>query len=122
FHFDLTNSGFNPYENVLTISNVSGLQTAWRFLTGRLVSSSAAVAAGIVYVGSWDHNLYALDASTGVKLWKLTTGNRIDSSPAVANGVVYVGSDDHSLYAIDASTGAKLWSFRTGGEVNSSPA
>jgi outer membrane protein assembly factor BamB len=63
------------------------------------VISSPAVANGVVYVGSYDNNVYALDASTGAKLWSYTTGNAIGSSPTVANGVVYVGSGDNNLYA-----------------------
>ena len=54
--------------------------------------SSPAVANGVVYVGSADHNVYALNAGTGAKLWSYTAGGVSDSSPAVANGVVYVGS------------------------------
>ncbi len=50
------------------------------------------MANGVVYVGSSDDNVYALNASTGALLWKYTTGNYVDSSPAVANGVVYIGS------------------------------
>ena len=61
--------------------------------------SSPAVANGVVYVGSIDDNVYALNAATGAKLWGYTTGSYVDSSPAVANGVVYVGSYDHNLYA-----------------------
>ena len=63
----------------------------------------------MVYVGSEDFNVYALNASTGAKLWSYTTGSWVHSSPAVANGVVYVGSDDGNVYALNASTGAKLW-------------
>jgi uncharacterized repeat protein (TIGR01451 family) len=77
---------------------------------------------GVVYVGSNDKNVYALNASTGAKLWSFTTGGVVNSSPAVANGAVYVGSDDNNMYALNASTGAKLWSFATGGAVDSSPA
>ena len=55
--------------------------------------SSPAVANGVVYVGSVDGNVYALNASTGAKLWSYRNWRRRDSSPAVANGVVYVGSD-----------------------------
>jgi outer membrane protein assembly factor BamB len=84
--------------------------------------SSPAVADGIVYVGSDDLNVYALDAFTGVKLWSYTTGDVVRSSPAVANGVVYVGSFDHNVYALNATTGAKLWSYATGDWVWSSPA
>jgi len=79
------------------------------------------VANGVVYVGSYDHNIYALDALTGAKLWSYATGNSIYSSPAVANGVVYVGSLDGNLYALNAVTGKMLWSYVTGDRVWSSP-
>jgi uncharacterized repeat protein (TIGR03803 family) len=79
------------------------------------------VANGIVYVGSDDNYLYALDAGTGAQVWKFHTGG-IGSSPAVANGIVYVGSTDRNLYAINAATGALVWEFATGSLVQSSPA
>jgi outer membrane protein assembly factor BamB len=59
-----------------------------------------AVAHGVVYVGSNDSHLYAVDAKTGREKWKFKTGGKVLSSPAVANGVVYVGSEDGYLYAI----------------------
>ena len=65
----------------------------------------------MVYVGSWDHNVYALNASTGALLWSFVTGNLVGSSPAVADGVVYFGSYDNNVYALNARTGAKLWSY-----------
>jgi outer membrane protein assembly factor BamB len=87
------------------------------------VYSSSAVANGVVYVGSSDGSVYALNASTGAKLWSYLTGlYPIRSSPAVANGVVYVGSYDGNVYALSASTGAKLWSYTTGTQVQTSPA
>jgi glucose dehydrogenase len=58
------------------------------------------VANGIVYVGSNDGGVYALDAATGKVLWKVLTVGAVDSSPEESNGVVYVGSDDKSVYAI----------------------
>ena len=90
--------------------------------TGNLVTSSPAVANGVVYVGSYDHKLYALDAATGAFKWSDTMGGGVWSSPAVANGIVYIGNDDHKLYALDAATGAFLWSYTTGDQVTSSPA
>ncbi|MBX6383828.1 MAG: serine/threonine-protein kinase, partial [Microbispora sp.] len=94
----------------------------WSVTTGGEVYSSPAVVDGVVYVGSWDHKLYAIDAATGRKRWSFTTGAWVYSTPAVADGVVYVGSDDSELYAIDAATGRKRWSFTTGRAVESSPA
>ena len=56
----------------------------------------------MVVFGSYDGNVYALDAHTGEFRWSYTTGGRVVSSPAISNGVVYVGSYDHFVYAIDS--------------------
>jgi outer membrane protein assembly factor BamB len=127
-HDDLTRSGLNPYENVLSSGNVSGLTKAWSFATGSFVDSSAAEVDGVVYIGSEDFSLYALNATTGALLWSFPTGGFVESPPAVANGVVYFGSDDNHLYALNATTGALLWSFPASGQpaltgnVETSPA
>jgi len=116
-------TGTNPYENVLSPTNVANLDVDWSAPTGAAVASSPAVVNGVVYVGSGDDHLYAFNAQTGAQLWSATTAGGVSSSPAVANGVVYVGStfDDH-LYAFNAQTGAQLWSATTGSLVSSSPA
>jgi eukaryotic-like serine/threonine-protein kinase len=63
------------------------------------VLSSPAVANHVVYVGSEDGNVDALNAATGAKLWSYTTSNQVFASPVVVNGVVYVGSGDGNMYA-----------------------
>ena len=75
----------------------------------------------IVYVGSWDNNVYALNATTGTKVWNYKTGGSVISSPTVANGIVYIASLDHNVYALNATTGTKVWNYKTRGFVNSSP-
>ena len=88
----------------------------WRFKTGDNVLSSPAVSNGVVYVGSEDNNLYAIDAVTGKEKWRFETGSYVDSSPAVSNGVVYVGSADGNLYAIGgALTGRQQLKHPTAG-------
>jgi outer membrane protein assembly factor BamB len=94
----------------------------WEFQTTSAIFSSPAVVDGVVYVGSLDNSVYALDSHSGPALWQFTTGGGILSSPAVANGVVYIGSEDTNLYAIDAKTGRERWRFPTGAAVSSSPA
>jgi outer membrane protein assembly factor BamB len=112
----------NPCEKLLNVNNVGRLGLKWSYTTGSYVVSSPAVANGVVYVGSYDGNVYALQAKTGAKLWSYATDNSVDSSPAVANGAVYVGSWDHNVYALNASTGVKLWRYATSSAVESSPA
>ncbi len=94
----------------------------WVTNVGAIVRSSPVVSNGLVYVGSDDAGLYALNATTGQVVWKTITGAAVRSSPAVAGGAVYVGSDDKAVYALDAATGAVRWKTTTGASVGSSPA
>jgi glucose dehydrogenase len=94
----------------------------WRFATGAGVYSAPAVANGVVYVGSEDKNLYAIDAATGKEKWRFTTGEHVFVSPTVADGVVYVGSEDKNLYAVDVATGKEKWRTSKGDWVYSAPA
>ncbi|MGA7079905.1 MAG: PQQ-binding-like beta-propeller repeat protein, partial [Terriglobales bacterium] len=113
---------WNKCETLLDVNNVGSLSLEWGFTTSGEVWSSPAVANGVVYVGSLDSNVYALNTVTGAKLWTYTTGWAVYSSPAVADGVVYVGSKDNNVYALNAKTGTKLWSYTAGTWVESSPA
>ena len=88
----------------------------WSFHTGGEVISSPAIVGGMVYVGSNDGNLYAIDQQSGAAKWKFATGARVTSSPAVADGVAYFGSYDGNFYAVDAATGKMRWKFRNAGE------
>jgi outer membrane protein assembly factor BamB len=70
------------------------------------------VVGGLVYIGSLDGNLYALDANTGNVVWKTQTQGPIESSPAVSDGAVYFNSKEPegaALYKVDANTGAVIW-------------
>ncbi len=76
-----------------------------------------------VFVGSYDGNVYALDALSGAELWRFTTSGPVYSSTAYAStGVVYSGSYDGIVYAIDALTGGELWRYDIGANVGASPA
>jgi len=130
FGFDLQRTRFNPNEDILTSTNVSGLVPDWTFTSGGFVDSSPTVANGMVYVGSDDHRLYAFNASCGnascSPLWTAATGGIMRSSPAIANGMVYVGSDDGKLYALNAAgcgnaSCSPLWTAATGDIIRSSP-
>jgi outer membrane protein assembly factor BamB len=132
FGYDTQRTHFNPSEHLLSPSTITSLKPHWTANIGTGIAetffpSSPAVAHGVIYVGSWDHKLYALDTNTGKILWSAQTGDHITSSPAVVNGVVYVGSWDHKLYAFKADgcgqfACSPLWtSAPTGNSIFSSP-
>src|ERR1043166_6841675 len=76
--------------------------------------SSPVVVSGVVYFGSGDGHLYALDAASGELKWKFKKGDGIHASPAFATRVLYVGSWDSFFYAVDAATGKEKWRFHGG--------
>jgi outer membrane protein assembly factor BamB len=86
------------------------------------------VANGVVYTGSTNGDLYALNAATGSVRWTYPIGTGLVSPPSVANGVVYIGANSQeTVYALNAASGKKLWSYNLssagpGETVKSSPA
>ena len=85
----------------------------WSFKTNGPIISSPSVADGLVYVGSADGNLYAVDLNTGQQKWKFQTRGQVDSTPAIADGMVFFLSYDGGFYALDAKTGSRKWRFST---------
>ena len=94
----------------------------WRYRAGGWVVNSPTVVDGVVYAGSDDNYVYALDAETGELLWRFETDDVIRSTPTVTGGTVYVGSNDNHVYALDAGTGESSWRYDTGGWAQYSPA
>ena len=89
---------------------------AWKFKTAGRVISSPLVVGNVVYVGSTDGGVYAINQADGTQRWKFETEGPVNSSPAFHDGLVYVASVDGNFYAIDAATGTKRWQFATKGE------
>jgi len=111
FRGNLAHTGVYPGVGVPMLTGVK-----WKFETHGRVVSSPAVANGMVYVGSTDANLYAVDLESGALKWKFATDSAVTSSPAVSGGTVYFGSYDGRFYAVDAATGKLQWKFQTEGE------
>jgi outer membrane protein assembly factor BamB len=100
----------------LAAISVNGGAIAWQYPIS-VTDVSPAVVNGVVYAGSSDSNVYALNAATGSLLWKYTTGGAIFNSPAVASGAVYIGYSGGDLYALNAKTGALIWKNASVGGV-----
>ena len=90
---------------------------AWRAATDGDVISSPTIAGDVVFVGSGDGHLYALDLATGARRWRLDAKSPVSSSPAVGGGLVFAASRDGSIFAVDAARGALRWRLTTGPEL-----
>jgi polyvinyl alcohol dehydrogenase (cytochrome) len=102
-------------------ANVSTLVPKWFFHANDVVTATPTVVGGVVYVGAWNGQFYALDQKTGALHWSTTIGpgrtdghadhhtgayGTVTSTAAVATvggrRTVFVGGGD-SVYALDAS-------------------
>ena len=81
--------------------------------------TSASISNGIVYVGSDDHYLYALDLQTGKIKWKFEAKGPIKRSASIAEDIVYFSSTD-TIYALEAKKGKLLWKYSVKGNISTS--
>jgi outer membrane protein assembly factor BamB len=75
-------------------------------------------AEGLVFVGTADNFVFALEAETGALAWQFEAEHSIWSTPTYNDGVLYVGSLDKHLYALDAQTGDLLWEQTLAGSIS----
>src|SRR5215211_996544 len=80
----------------------------WRFHAGPF-ETSPLVIGRTLYVGSWDHHLYAINIATGKPRWSFAADGEVNSSAAYSSGKIYFGTDGGSVYALDARTGRQRW-------------
>ena len=80
--------------------------------------SGPVVDEGVVYFGSSDQHVYAVDTHTGKLTWKYKTGNVVHASPIVDDGVIYIGSFDGFMYALNTKDGILKWKFDTIGAAS----
>jgi outer membrane protein assembly factor BamB len=81
----------------------------WRVDLRGEVYSSPAVVEGVLYVGTKQGALLALDEVTGEERWRFDTGGGIiRSSPAVVDGTIFLAAG-YNLFAVDAESGQERW-------------
>jgi outer membrane protein assembly factor BamB len=80
------------------------------------IDSAPAILDNILFVRSSNGRLYAIDASTGVKIWRSSSQHidetydihNIGDAPAIYDGKVFFGSFE-SLLCLSATDGAVIW-------------
>jgi outer membrane protein assembly factor BamB/tRNA A-37 threonylcarbamoyl transferase component Bud32 len=93
----------------------------WTYACQDEIRGTPACEKGILYVGSYDHHLYAFNSASGRLIWKYMTDGGIVSRPAVTGENVCFGSEDHRLHVVSSRTGSVLWTYFTDAPVRSSP-
>ncbi len=116
FRGNLNNTGYStstvPQTNNFFLN--SSVSADWTF------HSSPVISTGILYFGSDDSKVYAVNIGTGEESWNYTTQRDVWASPLVVSSTVYVGSMDWNMYALDRFDGSLRWFFTANESIVSS--
>ena len=104
-----------------TISQSQNIKPLWAFKCEDEIRGTATYNDGVIYIGAYDNNLYALNSATGEFIWKYATDGGIVCKPAAHGNSIYFGSEDHRLHVISMRSGSVDWTYYTDGPVHSSP-
>jgi outer membrane protein assembly factor BamB len=114
-------TGARPSTPAAPRGRAANTELLWSFKCEDEVRSSPCVSNGMLFIGCYDTNLYALDAGRGEFRWKYATEGGISSSPTVWQDMVIFGSEDGAIYSLDTRRGTLRWTFRTSKPVRASP-
>ena len=103
------------------IAQSGKVEELWKFECEDEVRGSPFLSDGLLYIGCYDNNLYALDAKTGEFQWKYATEGGISGRPSASDGMVFIGSEDSRLYGLSATRGGLVWTYYAEGPIHSSP-
>jgi outer membrane protein assembly factor BamB len=98
----------NPDGFVIAMDARTGRQK-WRFKS-KPIEASPLLRGKRLFVGSWDGNVYALNARNGKVIWSSAIGSKVNASLAYANGRIFAADYTGTLHALDARTGRRIWS------------
>lgn len=101
----------------------NAIDVRWKFKFEEEIRSTPTVHQGLLFVGSYDNNLWALNVENGQLRWKFPTDGGVATTPAIAEeeNLVIAGSNDFSIYAVDIRSGRQNWKLTTQGPIRSSP-
>jgi len=95
-------------ENTVVVGTDAGVLVAlraqngkerWTFAAEAEIRSSAIIVGGVVYAGSYDENLYAIDLATGDRVWSTDRGGAV-GSPLFAGDTIYISLNSGELQAL----------------------
>lgn len=90
-------------------------QPAWEYRAGAAVRSGPVFLAGLVFFGTDNGRVYALD-NNGKPVWTFAARGPVRVDPAASDGRIYFGTEDrYYFYCLAATTGKEKWVFRLPG-------
>lgn len=77
---------------------------------------------GVIYIGTKDSTLLAVNPGDGSIAWTYTADGEVAAGPVLASdGTIIAGTLSGTLFAV-TKTGAQVWTYATGNEITVAPA
>lgn len=99
----------------------------WSLTTQGEIRSRPGLGDGMVFVGSGDGHVYAVEGSTGAVMWKASMRDEVHTTPRWApvlrggTPAVVVATDEDTVSCLDPRTGRALWIATTRDDIDASP-
>ena len=93
-------------------------QEVWRTedLGGAIVGKPALGDEGVLYVGTFNSEMIAIETGSGQIKWRASVSDWVWGGPALEDGTIYFGDLDGYFYALDAETGNQIWQISGNGD------
>ncbi len=96
-------------------------ETKWQVKISSTWLMPAMFADGMLYTGSGDGTLYALNGETGEQVWSVGGFGQLELTGAIADDRIIAGGYSKLVKALDRKTGGELWTYATEYVIQGSP-
>jgi outer membrane protein assembly factor BamB/tRNA A-37 threonylcarbamoyl transferase component Bud32 len=107
--------------SALPVASSGGIKPLWSFKCEDEIRGAPILHQGLLFIGCYDNNLYALNAADGQFKWKYAAEGGIVTRPIVFDNNVIFGSEDKRLHVVGIRAGKVVWTYYTEGKIYSSP-
>ncbi|NJD53243.1 MAG: hypothetical protein FIB07_10285 [Candidatus Methanoperedens sp.] len=113
------NIGGDPVHSGFADTAPIPLELRWKYKIGGPDISAPVVNEGVLFIGSDDNNLYAIDVKTGKLKWSFPTQGKV-YTPTSKDSMIFAASFDNYIYALDIE-GDLEWKYNTASSMFSPP-
>ncbi len=85
-------------------------------------SPKPVLADGVLYVGSGDGGMNAVDPANGKRIWRFQAQGKIRAGAAIDGPRLIFGTMENFAYALDRKSGSQIWRIDTRGPIVAVPA
>lgn len=111
-------TAFVPVDHTLHAVALTNKSDKWTFEAVGELRGSPVLADDLVFIGSEDKRVYAVDKYDGHLEWSLKLDDVVATSPSVSGLTLVVGTEAGTLYGIHRTEGEELWQAELGSAVS----